>query len=695
MRQTQKLRDLHADSIKEFNQVWEAQRAERDQALQDRRFYSIAGAMWEGQLGEQFENKPKVEVNKIHLSVIRLINEYRNNPITVDFVSKDGAENSDLADTCNMLYRADCQDSVAEEAFGNGFEEGVGGGMGAWRIRNCYEDEGDEDNEQQRIEIEPIVDADQCVFFDLDAKRQDKSDARRCWVLTGMTPESFKAEWGKEASSIDKRQTQFDWTTRDTVYVAEFYEVEDYKKQVDTWQHPVSEELKKVDAEDYDKDPELRQSLEDTGWQLIKSRKIKEERVHKYIMDGSEILEDCGYIAGENIPIVVVYGKRWFVDGIERFMGHVRLAKDAQRLKNVQLSQLAFMSATSPIETPILYPEQIAGNEDGWEKLHQTNAPFVTVNPIRDEAGNIVTAGPIGYTKPPTLSPAMAALLQITEQDMSDILGGQQKGEEMQANQSGKAVELIQQRLDMQAFIYLSNMAKAIKRTGEIWLCMAKEVYVEQGRKLKGITAQNAVEAIEIGKPVLVDGKAELENDLSRAELDVAVDVGPSSATKKQATVRALTNIAAITTDEAEKKVLLAYAIMNMEGEGLSDLAEYKRKQLVGLGVIDPTEEDKKRLAEEQQNQKPDANEQFLIASAEKEAMLAKKAGADTVLTLNKAAESEAKTLQTLQTVDMATAQAAQAQLNPPAVGESGPAPVQAEQGSMNANQTTVPPAIA
>ena len=48
------------------------------------------------------------------------------------------------------------------------------------------------------------------------------------------------------------------------------------------------------------------------------------------------ILEDAGYIAGKCIPIVVVYGKRWFVDNIERCMGHVRLAKDAQRLKTLQ-----------------------------------------------------------------------------------------------------------------------------------------------------------------------------------------------------------------------------------------------------------------------------------------------------------------------------------------------------------------------
>src|SRR6185503_7134035 len=108
-------RDIHSAAMIQFDNIQSAVRDERKQCLQDRRFYSIAGAQWEGPLELQFANKPKFEVNKIHLSVIRIINEYRNNRITVDFVSKDGSEDDKLADTCDGLYRADEQDSGAEE----------------------------------------------------------------------------------------------------------------------------------------------------------------------------------------------------------------------------------------------------------------------------------------------------------------------------------------------------------------------------------------------------------------------------------------------------------------------------------------------------------------------------------------------------------------------------------------------------
>ena len=186
--------DLHRDALTEFDRIQSAQREERRQSLKDRRFYCIAGAQWEGRLGEQFQNKPKFEINKVHLSVIRIINDYRNNRITVDFINKKGKHNDKLADTMDGLYRAMEQDCDADEAYDTAFEEAVGGGIGAWRLRNVYEDEEDEENDYQKIIIEPITDADSCVFFDLGSKRQDHKDAKMCFVLYSMTPNDFEEE---------------------------------------------------------------------------------------------------------------------------------------------------------------------------------------------------------------------------------------------------------------------------------------------------------------------------------------------------------------------------------------------------------------------------------------------------------------------------------------------------------------------
>lgn len=213
MRETteQRLRRIHNEALAEFDKIQEALRDERLQCLQDRRFYSISGAQWEGPLRDQYANKPKFEVNKIMLAVIRIVNEYRNNRITVDFVSKDGTRDDKLADTCDKLYRADEQDSGAEEAYDNAFEEAVGGGFGAWRLKTTYVNEEDNEDERQRIAIEPIFDADSSVFFDLNAKRQDKADAKRCFVITAMSRDAYKDQYGDDPATWPKEIHQYEF----------------------------------------------------------------------------------------------------------------------------------------------------------------------------------------------------------------------------------------------------------------------------------------------------------------------------------------------------------------------------------------------------------------------------------------------------------------------------------------------------
>ena len=652
----QRFQNIHQQAMTEFDRVQTSVRDERLQCLQDRRFYSIAGAQWEGPLGDQYENKPRFEVNKIHLSVIRIINEYRNNRIAVDFVSKDGEANDKLTETCNGLYRADERDSGAEEAYDNAFEEAVGGGYGAWRLRTAYEDEENDEDERQRIRIEPIYDADSSVFFDLDAKRQDKADAKYCFVLYSMTYEAYKAEWNDDPATWPKviHQYEFDWDTPDVVFVAEYYRVEEVRETVRIFLTIQGEEERYTQA-DFDADETLEETLAAVGTVEVRQKRTKRKRVRKYIMSGGGILDDMGYIAGKNIPIVPVYGKRWFVDNVERCMGHVRLAKDPQRLKNMQLSKLGEISALSSIEKPILVPEQVSGHQVMWAEDNLRNYPYLLINPITGPNGETQAAGPVAYTKSAQIPPAMAALLALTEQDMAEILGSSQQADKMVSGISGKAVELIQTRLDMQTFIYMSNMAKAVRRCGEIWLSMSKDIYVEEKRKMKTVGAMEEVGSIELMKPQIDEETGELiyENNLGDALFDVAVDVGPSSSSRRDATVRALTGMMQVTTDPTTQQVLQAMAIMNMEGEGIGDIKEYFRKQLVQMGVLKPTEEEQQQMMEAQANVPQDPQTAYLLAEAAKAQALAIKAQADTEYTLARSEETKAKTIQTLSSVDI------------------------------------------
>ena len=655
MSNDQRIANLHTEALAQFGDIQSAMRDERLQCLQDRRFYSLAGSQWEGPLWDQFENKPKFEVNKIHLAVIRIINEYRNNRITVDFVSKDGEENDKLADVCDGLYRADENDSVATEAYDNAFEEAVGGGFGAWRLRTAYEDEEDPEDDRQRIKIEPIFDADSSVFFDLGAKRQDKSDAKFCFVVTSMTRQAYKDTWGDDPTDWPKiiHQYEFDWCTPDVVYVAEYYKVEERSETIRIFQN-ISGEEERYSQADFANDETLEETLLAVGSMEVRQKRVKRKKVRKYVMSGGKVLEDAGYIAGKCIPVVPVFGKRWFVDNIERCMGHVRLAKDAQRLKNMQLSKLGEISALSSVEKPILVPEQVAGHQMMWAEDNLKDYPYLLINPVTDQNGNQAISGPVAYTKSPNIPPAMAALLQITEQDMQDILGNAQGADKMVSNISGKAVEMIQARVDMQTFIYMSNFAKGMKRCGEIWLSMAKDVYTESKRRMKTLTQTGETDVVELMQPTIDQetGEIVMANDLGAAAFDVNVDVGPSSSSRKAATVRALTGMLQITQDPETAQVLGAMAMMNMEGEGIEDANSYFRKKLLRMGVVQPTDKEKEELMAEMQNTPQDPNTMYLQAAAANEEAKAAKARADTVETIANSELRRAQTLETLGKVD-------------------------------------------
>lgn len=701
MRQTRALKQVLERSLSGLDDAYSASEFERRQSLEDREFYLVAGKQWAGSLGDQFENKPRFEFNKVHLSVIRLFNEYRNNPIAVDFVAKDEAQNDELSDACDMMLRADEQDSNAEEAYDNAFEEATAGGYGGYRLCAKYEDDGDEENERQRIHIMPIFEADQCLYFDVNAKRQDKADAERAWLLTSMHPETYKEKYGKDISSVDKRAADgFSWESSEVVYIAEYYEIEDQGYTVFDYESLTGETKRftEDDFEDDDGDEEeegkanLRQELENTGWTLKRTRKITRKRVHKYIHDGAEILEDCGFIAGECIPLIPQYGKRAYVNGVERFSGHVRLAKDPQRLKNMQISKLAEYAAMSSMEKPILTPEQVAGHVHMWQDDNIQQYPFLLINPIEDASGQKLPAGPVAYTKPPTIPPAMSALLQGTEFDLKEILGSAQLGEKMEANQSGKAVELIQNKIDMQAFIYTSNAAKARKRGAEVWLSMAKELYAEKGRKIRGLTKENKPQAIELGREILQEGKVIAEVDMARAKLDVATTVGPASSSRKAATVRALSNTAMIVQDPNERAAIIGTMMLNMEGEGLQDLREYYRKRMVQIGAAKPTDDDKREAEEAKKTAQPDPNAELVKAAAQREAAEAANAEADALLKVEKMVLTQAQTIETLSKVgEMEQAQAIQAMealqaqnqpQTPPAQGNANQAAPMPETGA-------------
>lgn len=651
MEDSDKLKKIHKEALERFSNIYNTVADEREQCLEDRRFYSIAGAQWEGAIGDEFQNRTKMEFNKIHMAVIKTVSEMRNNRISVDFIQKDGSEDT-TADMCDSLLRADEERSNAQDAYDIAFEEKAGGGFGAWRLMTVYEDEGDPDNENQRIEIQSITDADQSVFFALESKRADKLDAPYAFVIDEMQKKEFVKKYNSSPvdwpNEIKSDWGQYDWATKDIVRVAEYYVKEEVSEPLHYFEDIAGDVVKFTDEELTDA---KKVELDAIKTEFTHTRKIKKTKVRKYIMSGGEILEDTGYIAGKHIPIVPDYGKRWVVDGIERMMGRVRLAKDPQRVKNMLISSMVETASRSGDEIPIFAEEQMADVhiQQAWARANVDRPSYLTVKTILDNAGNPMPVGELGYKRPPSVSPALAGLLNISEADIQDILGTQDQGDELKSNLSGEAVGKIHDRLDQKDYIYMDNHAKAHKTSGAIWLSMAQDVYVEEGRKMKTVSPLGKAGTIELRKPIKTEeGKIETEYDLSKANYEVTTSIGASFSSKRKATLNTLTNLLTVITDPQDLAVLSKTAMMNIEGEGVDDLRDYAREQLVKLGVVKPTDEEVQEMQENAANTPPDANQVYLEKAAMNEEAKALKTLADTELTEAKVQGERAKTIKTL-----------------------------------------------
>jgi hypothetical protein len=639
-----RLKALHTKALKRFDAASQGQMEIRAHAILCRRFISIPGAMWEGPWGDQFENSIKVEIDKLSKGVDKIVTDYRANRIVPDFRPAGGSSDQDTADTLDGIHRADSYHFKAQQARDNAFEEAAAGGFGAYRLANDFADPTDRDNDAQRINPALIiVDADQRVFFDPNSKLYDKSDARFAFVLTADSREAFEEDYEGKASDWPEGRLQviYDWFTPDVVVKAEYYDVETKRENLLVFTNKLS------DAEQRHWESEIETDdiadLKAQGWTVEKQKRDR-KRVRKYILSGAEVIEDCGYIAGDNIPIVPVYGKRWFVDNQERFRGHVSKRMDAQRRYNAAVSKLAETEALAPREKPIFAASQMPPHLAAlWAKQEQERHPYALVEPLFDPVtGQMVSAGPIGKVEPPQLQPVTATLLQLASADLSEETDD--GADEVVANTSAEAMDIAATRIDAKSATYLDNMAQSVQREGEIYLGMAREVYYEPGRTVETMTEEGDDGEAELHEAVTdKNGTFRIRNDFAAGKYKVIADVTEATATRRDKTVKsalATANVATAAQDVELAQVAILTAVMNQDGEGSTDFQKYARKRLVAMGVVEPNEDEKAAMeqAAEQQSQQPDptmilteAQSAALKGAAMKDAASAQKIMADII----------------------------------------------------------------
>jgi len=561
------------------------------------------------------------EFNIIRKAMRQITTDLISNPVQVDFDPVDET-NEDAADIMDGMYRSDMRNNTSLEAKKNASQETIVCGVGAWELRNEWKTNRAGDD-RQVIKRYPLYEANNNVMWDPNAKLLDKSDANYVSCLVAYSEDGYEKlceELGADCADSSFAQPEisyvFPWISETKkVYVTRFFHREKKKVKYLTFEDMFGAHrtIKESDFDDHEDD------LVDEGFNLISEKEINRYVVTRYIASGAGILE-AKVIPGEHIPVVPQYGERQFIEGEEHYEGIVRLAKDPQRLRNFQMSYLADIVSRSPREKPIFTQEQIQGYEDMYEvNGAENNYPYMKQNAF-DANGNQLPVGPVGYLKAPEVPPALTQSMAESRMAVDDVAGAGLPADITDVDLSGKALNSLTKRLDMQSYTYQDNHKFAMRRDGEIYASMARDVHDTQ-QEVVLVKADGSKSKEMINKPELnmETMENEIVNDVTDMIFDVYADIGPAFESVKAQTKEELKELLNSGNLDPETHTILMSEYLTMtEGSNFKDLREYFRNKLIMLGVKKPeTPEEEQMLQQAQQQQEPTMEDQASMINAQ------------------------------------------------------------------------------
>jgi len=626
---------------------------QRDQANEDMRFVNVTGGMWEGFLTNDFDDeRVKLEFDIVSNYLQRFLGEWDQNRMGVEFKPDDSNTSDDDAELLNGIYRADFRNFSGRMSTDLAVDEASTCGVGALKLAAFFEDDENEENDNQRVGWRPIHNAYNTVIWDQAAQRIDKRDARWCTELKPFTKDAFKAAYpDKDPVSAYTPDTHnnrsIDDRTPDFVYVATRYEAVRKKETVFIYNNLQTSEVEIYTKEDHKLiEDELKA---DEFRTFVRERKIMRRSVEKTIFSGEDILVDTKRIAGKWIPIVPFYAYRMYVDGVEWYRGLVRKLKDAARLFNMQVSQLAENAASSGQEVPIFFRNQMLNEEIKNLWADKNNKPYLLVDQAVDSEGNTLAAGPIAYSKPPQLDGSTAALLGIVPSYIQDVTGTIPQ-EASDPDASGKAIREMRKLVNLNTASVLANFAESITWMGEVYQAMAAEVYTTQ-RILRTVGKDGQEGEKQLFKTILDSetGKLVESNTLKGKKFRAYSDTGPQYETMREQTVEDLKGMLEILQTapggQQYTPAVMAVLLQNITGVGLDPIKELNRRIMLSQGLVKPeTDEEEALVAQLQQPQEDpqeglieaatrqqDAEARNLDASATQKIADADKKGAETI----------------------------------------------------------------
>jgi hypothetical protein len=556
--------------------------AKYDDCIDDIEFTFVPGKQWDADMRAKRGQRPMYEFNKTRPVVKSVTNDMRQNSPAVKITAGESGR-KDEAETLMGLIRNIEAQSRADTAYDTAGFFAAAGGFGVIEIVTEYSND---DAFDQDIRIKekrnPFA-----VKFDPNAKEFDKRDGRYAFEELDFTREAFQARW-PDADPCDFNAANIarcgDWITEKQIRVVKYW-----------CKHPATKTIyqlsdgRVLDEDDYQAlAPTLGQPgpMGEPPVTLKQSRQVKYDQIKVTYESGKETLEGPFDWAGKFIPLVPVWGESVNIRGEEHFAGIARPIKDSQRLFNWDVCVGQEVMANQP-RSPFMYTaKMIEGYEAEWRNLATNNAPGLPYNVDPDAPGG----GRPERAMPPAFPGGFFESAMFTAElikSVSNVVDGPIQSRAA----SGKAIQAVENQMDVGNFDYIDNLARAKAFVGEILVDLIPKIY-DTEREVAILGADGKESYVKLNQTVMgPDGRPQVINDLSMGKYAVTVTIGPSYATQRMETLDILTKLAE---NEAVGPLVADLIAKNMDFKGSQELESRLRKRGIAQGFIEPGDDEPK-----------------------------------------------------------------------------------------------------
>lgn len=599
----------------------EAATADNDndrEALIDLQF--LTGDQWEQKLKDERKDdgRPCLVINRLPQFVRQVTGDIRQNKPAIKVRPHGKGADKDIAEVYSGLIRNIEEASSAQRVYISAAESSARCGIGHFRI--CTEYSSDDAFEQD-IRIRRIKNP-FSVKWDPAAQEPDKSDARYCFVTELIPLDEFKARYPKASTTDFENRTHdsvspISWWDGKKVRVAEYW----VKK-------PVTKKLVLLKNGEVFEEGQTPEGMPEGA--IERTRTVKTHKVCCYLINGVEILEDAMEWAGKHIPIITVAGEEVELGDRTIRSGVVRNAKDSQRMFNFMRSASAEWIGLQPKAPFVGTVKQFEKLEPIWRQAIRKNVPFLPYNPD-PSAPNAKPE----RASPPTGSAAMITEASAAAEDMHATVGIYPASLGARSNEtSGKAILARQREGDVGTYLYVDNLADAIRYCGRQLVDLIPKIY-DTERVVRVLNEDETEDFVTLNKAGVSEGQQGVYTILTKqgqsiwkppldvGEYDVAVSTGPSYSTRRVESAESMMAfVQAVPQAGAASADLIA---ASMDWPNSDKIAQRLRRAAVAAGLAEPDPEDPMQAPKEPPPPPPD-----VVAKVEKDQATADKTRVET-----------------------------------------------------------------